>query len=233
MAPTFWGRHCRTGPSSRIRSPQRRGAGSATRPGGSLDLPFRFDVRDFEGTIDDMKPPVQQGCYHHGDPPYPAVSVEDITAQTGDDRASGKPAIAPPSTACGRGIARMKWSRRFTRPGCCRDWQIAIYEQRATESTTPSCRACSCCAEHNEAGNPHETDPRRCRFSNPVSTLGLLTGAKHTLSHQARRRRTRRERSANRAPRDHRHRRSLEHTSAFTRTSPDTTTLRTPSTSDR
>lgn len=51
--------------------------------GGTLDLPLRFDVA-FEGTIDDMKTPIETGCYHHGDPPYPAASVEDITAQTGD-----------------------------------------------------------------------------------------------------------------------------------------------------
>jgi hypothetical protein len=51
--------------------------------GGDLDIPLRFDVA-FDGAIDDMKPPTEKGCYHHGDPPYPAARVEDITAQTGD-----------------------------------------------------------------------------------------------------------------------------------------------------
>jgi hypothetical protein len=46
--------------------------------GGNLDIPLRFDVA-FEGAIDDMNPPTGKGCYHHGDPPYRAASVEDIT----------------------------------------------------------------------------------------------------------------------------------------------------------
>jgi hypothetical protein len=70
--------------------PQRApGAFPATRgvigypAGGDLDLPLRFGVA-FEGTIEDMKPPIEKACYHHGVQPYPAVGVEDITAQTGD-----------------------------------------------------------------------------------------------------------------------------------------------------
>ena len=51
--------------------------------GGSSDLPLRFDVA-FEGTIEDLKPPIETGCYHHGDPHYPAASIEDVTAKTGD-----------------------------------------------------------------------------------------------------------------------------------------------------
>jgi hypothetical protein len=101
--------------------------------GGSLDLPLRFDVA-FEGTIDDLKPPTEEGCYHHGDPPYPAASVEDITAQTGD----------------GMGFRKMgdrTAEYRMWRSNCPNDgtpqqihqaWllpdsNIAIYEQRPTE----------------------------------------------------------------------------------------------------
>lgn len=100
--------------------------------GGSLDLPLRFDVA-FEGAVDDMKPPVETACYHHGDPPYPALNVDDITAQTGDGKAFRK---------LGDRIADYRvWHANCpneTVPEIHRAWllpedDIAIYEQRATE----------------------------------------------------------------------------------------------------
>jgi hypothetical protein len=100
--------------------------------GGNLDLPLRFDVA-FEGTIDDMKPPAEQGCYHHGDPPYPALSVEDITAQTGD---------GTPFRQMGDRTAEYRvWQAdcpNETEPEIHQAWllpesDIAIYEQRQTE----------------------------------------------------------------------------------------------------
>ena len=68
-------------------------------------------------------------------------------------RASGKWAIAPPSTACGRRIARMKRRRRFTRPGCSRIRISLFTNSEPRNSTTPSYRACSRCAERSFGGN--------------------------------------------------------------------------------
>jgi hypothetical protein len=100
--------------------------------GGNLDIPLRFDVA-FEGAIDDMKPPTDQGCYHHGDAPYPAASVDDITAQTGDGTRFRK---------MGDRIAEYRvWQANCPnerKPQIHRAWLLpdsdfAIYEQRATE----------------------------------------------------------------------------------------------------
>ena len=57
-----------------------------------------------------MKPPIDKACYHHGVHPYPAVGVEDITAQTGD----------------GTGF------REIHQAWLLPESDIAIYEQRQT-----------------------------------------------------------------------------------------------------
>jgi hypothetical protein len=101
--------------------------------GGSLDIPLRFDVA-YEGTIDDLKPPTEKGCYHHGDPPYPAASVEDITAQTGDGTGFRK---MGDRTAEYR-VWQANCPNDKTTPQIHQAWllpesNIAIYEQRPTE----------------------------------------------------------------------------------------------------
>ena len=100
--------------------------------GGSLDLPLRFDVA-FEGTIDDMKPPIEQGCYHHGDPPYPAVSVEDITAQTGDGTGFRKMGDRTTEYRVWRANCPNEMEPQIHQAWLLPDSDIAIYEQRATE----------------------------------------------------------------------------------------------------
>jgi hypothetical protein len=101
--------------------------------GGDLDLPLRFDVA-FKGTIDDMKPPIEKGCYHHGVQPYPAVSVEDITAQTGDGTRFRK---MGDRTAEYR-VWQANCPDEVVNPQIHQAWllpesDIAIYEQRPTE----------------------------------------------------------------------------------------------------
>lgn len=100
--------------------------------GGSLDLPLRFDVA-FEGTIDDMKPPIEQGCYHHGDPPYPAASVEDITAQTGDGTGFGKMGDRTAEYRVWQANYPNENAPHIHQAWLLPDSDIAIYEQRATE----------------------------------------------------------------------------------------------------
>ncbi len=49
--------------------------------GGSQDLALRYDVA-FTGTVDDLKPTLDNGCSRHS-PPFEASRVEDVTASTG------------------------------------------------------------------------------------------------------------------------------------------------------
>jgi hypothetical protein len=113
------------------RSPATRGLiGYAA--GGGLDLPLRFDVA-FEGAIDDMKPPTVKGCYHHGDAPYPAASVEDITAQTGDSTGFRKMGDRTAEYRVWQANCPNKEAPQIHQTWLLPDSDIAIYEQRATE----------------------------------------------------------------------------------------------------
>ena len=100
--------------------------------GGSLDLPLRFDVA-FEGTIDDMKPPTEKGCYHHGDPPYPAESIEDITAQIGDGTGFRKMGDRTAEYRVWQANCPNEREPQIHQAWLLPDSDIAIYEQRATE----------------------------------------------------------------------------------------------------
>jgi hypothetical protein len=113
------------------RSPATRGLiGYAA--GGGLDLPLRFDVA-FEGAIDDMKRPTVKGCYHHGDAPYPAASVEDITAQTGDSTGFRKMGDRTAEYRVWQVNCPNKEAPQIHQTWLLPDSDIAIYEQRATE----------------------------------------------------------------------------------------------------
>jgi hypothetical protein len=101
--------------------------------GGNLDIPLRFDVA-FEGTIEDLQPPAETACYHHGEPPHPAASVEDITAQTGD----GTPYRKMGDRTADYRVWRANCPDEFTTTQIHQAWllpdsDIAIYEQRPTE----------------------------------------------------------------------------------------------------
>jgi hypothetical protein len=101
--------------------------------GGGLDIPLRFDIA-FKGAIDDLKPPTAQACYHHGDPPYPAASVEDITAQTGDGTGFRKMGDRTAEYRVWRANCPNDWTpEQIHRAWVLPDADIAIYEQRATE----------------------------------------------------------------------------------------------------
>ena len=102
--------------------------------GGNLDIPLRFDVA-FEGAIDDMKPPTEKGCYHHGDPPYPAASVEDITAQTGDGMGLRKMGDRTAEYRVWQANCPNEMEPQIHQAWLLPDSDIAIYEQRATEFT--------------------------------------------------------------------------------------------------
>jgi hypothetical protein len=100
--------------------------------GGDLDIPLRFDVA-FDGAIDDMKPPTEKGCYHHGDPPYPAASVEDITAQTGDGTGFRKMGDRTAEYRVWQANCPNEMEPQIHQTWLLPDSDIAIYEQRATE----------------------------------------------------------------------------------------------------
>jgi hypothetical protein len=102
--------------------------------GGSLDIPLRFDVA-YEGAIDDMKPPTEAACYHHGDPPYPAASVEDITAQTGDGTGFRKIGDRTAEHRVWRANCPNETGQKtqIHQAWLLPDSDIAIYEQRPTE----------------------------------------------------------------------------------------------------
>jgi hypothetical protein len=100
--------------------------------GGSLDLPLRFDVA-FEGTFEDLKPPIEKGCYHHGDPPYPAVSVEDITAQTGDGTGYRKMGDRTAEYRVWQANCPSERVPQIHQAWLLPDSDIGIYEQRPTE----------------------------------------------------------------------------------------------------
>jgi hypothetical protein len=100
--------------------------------GGDLDLPLRFDVA-FDGTIDDMKPPTEKGCYHHGDPPYPASSVEDITAKTGDGTGFRKMGDRTAEYRVWQANCPNEIEPQIHQVWLLPGSDIAIYEQRATE----------------------------------------------------------------------------------------------------
>jgi hypothetical protein len=104
--------------------------------GGDLDLPLRFDVA-FEGTIEDMKPSVEKGCYHHGVQPYPAESVEDITAQTGDGtglrRMGDRTAEYRVWRANCPGEQTPSYRTQIHQAWLLPESDIAIYEQKHTE----------------------------------------------------------------------------------------------------
>ncbi|MGV0744848.1 hypothetical protein [Mycolicibacterium sp. XJ870] len=100
--------------------------------GGNLDLPLRFDVA-FDGTIEDLKPPIDGACYHHGDPPYPALSVDDITAQTGDGKPSRKMGDRTADYRVWHANCPQETVPEIHQAWLLPDDNIAIYEQRATE----------------------------------------------------------------------------------------------------
>jgi hypothetical protein len=100
--------------------------------GGDLDIPLRFDVA-FDGAIDDMKPPTEKGCYHHSDPPYPAASVEDITAQTGDGTGFRKMGDRTAEYRVWQANCPNEMGPQIHQAWLLPDSDIAIYEQRATE----------------------------------------------------------------------------------------------------
>ena len=100
--------------------------------GGGIDIPLRFDLA-FDGAIDDMKPPTEQGCYHHGAPPYPAVSVDDITAQTGDGTGFRKMGDDTAEYRVWQANCPNEAGPQLHRAWLLPDSNIAIYEQRATE----------------------------------------------------------------------------------------------------
>jgi hypothetical protein len=100
--------------------------------GGNLDIPLRFDVA-FAGTIDEMKPPTETGCYHHGDAPYPATSVDDITAETGDGTAYRKMGDRVAEYRVWQANCPTEQTPQIHRAWLLPDSDIAIYEQRATE----------------------------------------------------------------------------------------------------
>ena len=100
--------------------------------GGTLDLPLRFDVA-FEGTIEDLRPPTEHACYHHGDPPYPAASVDDITAQTGDDTGFRKIGDRSAEYRVWNAVCPRETVPQIHQAWLLPDANIAIYEQRATE----------------------------------------------------------------------------------------------------
>ncbi|MCV7301428.1 hypothetical protein H7J93_17555 [Mycobacterium barrassiae] len=100
--------------------------------GGDLDLPLRFDVA-FEGTIDDLETPIETGCYHHGDPPYPAERVEDITAQTGDGTGLFKMGDRTAEYRVWRAVCPDEQTPQVHRAWLLPDSDIAIYEQRPIE----------------------------------------------------------------------------------------------------
>ncbi len=100
--------------------------------GGNLDLPLTFDVA-FTGTIGDMAPPIEQGCYHHGDPPYPAARVVDVTAQTGDGTAFRKLGDRTAEYRVWQAICPNEDTPQVHRAWLLPDSDVAIYEQRATE----------------------------------------------------------------------------------------------------
>jgi hypothetical protein len=101
--------------------------------GGGLDIPLRFDVA-FEGTIDDLKPPTEMACYHHGDPPYPAASVEDVTARTGDGTRHRKMGDRTAEYRVWQANCRNdKTTTQIHQAWVLPESDIAIYEQRPTE----------------------------------------------------------------------------------------------------
>jgi hypothetical protein len=100
--------------------------------GGDLDIPLRFDVA-FDGAIDDMKPPTEKGCYHHSDPPYPAASVEDITAQTGDGTGFRKMGDRTAEYRVWQANCPNEMGPQIHQAWLLPDSDIAICEQRATE----------------------------------------------------------------------------------------------------
>jgi hypothetical protein len=100
--------------------------------GGGLDLPLRFDVA-FEGAIDDMKPPIETACYHHGDAPYPAVSVDDITAQTGDGTGFRPMGDRTAEYRVWRANCPDEHTPQVHQAWLLPESDIAIFEQRATQ----------------------------------------------------------------------------------------------------
>ena len=100
--------------------------------GGPLDLPLRFDVA-FKGTIEDLKTPIETGCYHHGDAPYPATGIEDITAQTGDGTGFAKMGDRTAEYRVWRAVCPNESEPQIHQSWLLPGSDIAIYEQRATE----------------------------------------------------------------------------------------------------